>query len=103
MSAITVGKELEVQEEQGLTVIQYWICVAVDIFRLGQHVYEISGKKYVVMAYCSDKRIALGMCATDRIIAIMEVHNYKIEDRLAHKKNWTFLAWILPSKRKRLR
>ncbi len=103
MSVVSVAKDTEVEVMTGKTIIQFWICQPVDQFRQGQHVYEISGKKYVVIAYCSEKRIAFGMCSQDRIVAKMEVHDYHEADRLAHKKNWTFSAWILPYKSKRLR
>ena len=103
MSVFPLRKDSECSQKETQTVTQYWICEIVDPFRKGQHIYEINGTKYVVMAYCSDKKIAIGMCSAERMIAIMEVPNFKIEDRLAHKKNWIFLGWLLPAKLKRLR
>ena len=102
MSVCILKRDENVETEQNRTVTQFWICQEVDFFRQGHHVYEINETKYVVKAYCSEKRVAVGMCASGNKIAIVEVHDYKEEDRLADKKSWTFSAWILPYKRKRL-
>jgi hypothetical protein len=101
MSVAMVEKNPESEELPAQSVIQYWICQPVDQFRQGQHVYEIQGRKYVVIAYCPEKDIAVGMCCKDRRIARMQVNDYKESDRLAHKKDWTFLAWLLSCKPKR--
>src|SRR4030042_2974588 len=83
-------------------VTQYWVCQEVDIFRVGHHVYEINGRNYVVMAYPIDRRFATAICSKGRMIAIVEVHDYNPKANLAHKENWTFLAWILTVPPKRL-
>lgn len=101
--SVAVVRKSEEEQVQPQTITQYWICERTDQFRKGAHVYEINGQKYVVSAYCSERERAIGMCSRGRMIAIVEVHNYTPDLRLAQKKDYTFLAWILPYKRKRLR
>lgn len=100
--SFAVVRKSEEEDVKPQTITQYWICEKTDKFRKGAHVYKMNGETYVVSAYCSERKIAIGMCFCNKMIAIIEVHNYTQDLRLAHKKNWTFLAWILPYKRKRL-
>ena len=79
---------------KGASVIQYWVCAPVDIFQKGAHIYEIDGLNYVVMAYPADLNFATAICSKGRKIAKVEVHDSSTQNRLAHKKKWTFIAWV---------
>lgn len=81
---------------QGITVTQYWVCSPVDIFQNGPHVYEIEGSKYEVAAYPGDLNFAKAVRKSyeGRKIAEIEVHNYRPQDKIARKNNWTFIGWI---------
>jgi hypothetical protein len=86
------------------TVRQYWVCELIqDPFRIGQHVYQTAVWKFIVIAYCSDKKSASELSHhTGRVMAMVDVFDYTPDERFAHKKNYEFLAFVFPVLTKRL-
>jgi len=80
----------------GKTVTQYWVCQKVDDDRRGNHIYTYRNKiRFVVSAYCSEEKIAKGVCFPGRFVLEVKVFDYHQHQRLAHKNNIKIVGVVL--------
>lgn len=76
-------------------VRQYWLCLKVEADRQGIHTYFLEDGMYAVTGYICKEADAVRMCSAGKCVAEVIVHNYLSAELLAHKKEFTFLRWVL--------